>query len=153
MISHQSNTYAGSCPPWLCQAGNAVYVLYVPVLYEREYCTAVRPNRPHGSMRPTSLVCLCLLGVLYLKNNKYILVAGLGQGLRRGRAWTKETRRTYKLAAQDCCGSAASCSVPVLLKGYSKSCWTPRLRLSHSGQDKHAWNEVQPVLCCQVEHL
>jgi hypothetical protein len=29
------------------------------------------------------------------------------------------------------------------LKGYSKSCWTPRLRLSNSGQDKHAWNEVQ----------
>jgi hypothetical protein len=31
----------------------------------------------------------------------------------------------------------------ILLKGYTKSCWTPRLRLSRSGQEKHAWNEVQ----------
>jgi hypothetical protein len=27
-------------------------------LYEREYCTAVRPNRPHGNMRPT-IVLVC----------------------------------------------------------------------------------------------
>jgi hypothetical protein len=31
-------------------------------LYEREYCTAVRPNRPHGSMRPTSL------GLVYISS-------------------------------------------------------------------------------------
>jgi hypothetical protein len=40
-----------------------------------------------------------------------------------------------------------------LLKGYSKSCWTPRLRLSHSGQDKHAWNEVLVADCVCVELL
>jgi hypothetical protein len=36
----------------------------------------------------------------------------------------------------------SSCNFQTV-KGYSKSCWTPRLRVSHLGQDKHAWNEVQ----------
>jgi hypothetical protein len=40
-----------------------------------------------------------------------------------------------------------------ILKGYSKSCWTPRLRLSHSGQDKHAWNEVQYENMVQAQVL
>jgi hypothetical protein len=45
-------------------------------------------------MRPTSL-CLCVLEAL---------VAGLGQGLRRGRAWTEEMRRTYKLELKTAAG-------------------------------------------------
>jgi hypothetical protein len=34
-------------------------------------------------------------------------------------------------------GEATDATILLLLKGYSKSCWTPRLRVSHSGQDKH----------------